>query len=458
MKVEKRNSASTRRVLIGMITDTAVCAGIAAKWNGRLFLSRHDNLVAGWCVRHYTKFRKAPGKNIAGYFDRWSETKRDAELVQSIENFLSSLSSQSKEKLSSQYLLDLADEVFNRTMLEELRDEITAGIQSGEISKVVQKVEKFNRIEMGLGSTDTPLKDPAVVRTALSDMGDTLVKWDQKPLRQFFQRIFSREEFIAFIGKEKVGKSFWLQELSIQSVMNKRRTAFFEVGDQSRNQIIRRFAARLAGRPFRADEGCRYPVKMVPGDPPTITHEYKKFDQDMSPDEAEKAMLEFGKQYGASRLRMSVHPNMSISARGIDSILERWKESEKWVPDVVVVDYADILAPIDGKTESRDQINANWATLRQISQKYHCCVVTATQSDAASYDAKTLGRGNFTGDKRKNAHITAQVGINQTTAEQESGIARLNIIHGRDLEFSSEKCIYVATHLGIAQPAAFSSF
>jgi hypothetical protein len=80
-------------------------------------------------------------------------------------------------------------------------------------------------------------------------------------------------------------------------------------------------------------------------------------------------------------------------------------------------------------------------------------VVTATQADAQSYVASTLGKSNFSEDKRKLAHATAIAGINQTDDEKQFQIQRLNWIVLREQEFHTFKCLHVAGCLAIAQPA-----
>jgi replicative DNA helicase len=156
-------------------------------------------------------------------------------------------------------------------------------------------------------------------------------------------------------------------------------------------------------------------------------------------------------------LRLSCHPNSSITIEQIRSTTLAWS-LQGWTPDLVVIDYADILAPCNGHAETRDQINETWKRMRRLSQELHCCVVTATQADAASYSADNLDMTNFSEDKRKFAHVTAMVGINQNGEEKTKQIQRLNYLVLRDSEFTSEKQVVIANALKIAHPTVCSSF
>ena len=144
----------------------------------------------------------------------------------------------------------------------------------------------------------------------------------------------------------------------------------------------------------------------------------------------------------------------TISANGIKSILLNWARLG-WVPSVICIDYADILAPTFGGAgvDSRHQVNATWQALRGISQEFHACVVTATQTNAASYDKELITRSNFSEDKRKNAHVTAMLAINQDMkTEKPNGIQRINIVQLREDYFSSEEQLLVAGNFALANP------
>ena len=150
--------------------------------------------------------------------------------------------------------------------------------------------------------------------------------------------------------------------------------------------------------------------------------------------------------------RLSCHSNSSLSLDYISSTVADMAR-EGWVADIVVIDYADILAPPKGIKDTRDQINENWKQMRRISQDFHCLVLTATQADADSYTRKVLGRRNFSDDRRKHDHVTAMLGLNVTDEDKEYGITRVNWLDRRDDEFTEGRQVYVAGCLSIGCPA-----
>ena len=150
-------------------------------------------------------------------------------------------------------------------------------------------------------------------------------------------------------------------------------------------------------------------------------------------------------------LKLSCHPSGSINVTGIESRLNTW-ERAGWLPDIVIIDYADILAPLNGRLDKRHQVDETWRELRGLSQKRHICVITASQADAASYRIKTLDKSNFSESKTKLAHVSAFIGINALPNEKDMQLRRLNYIVRREEAFSEQECLYVAGCLSIANP------
>lgn len=151
---------------------------------------------------------------------------------------------------------------------------------------------------------------------------------------------------------------------------------------------------------------------------------------------------------------MVTKPNKDMSVSNIVSQLDIWETFDGFVPDVVIIDYADILKgePGDERKETRDQQNGTWQALRALSQKKHCLVITATQTDAAAYDTKDLKLKNFSEDKRKYSHVTVMPGLNQTEEEKDRGVMRVNILLAREEVFDIRRMVHVLQCLQIGRP------
>jgi hypothetical protein len=396
-------------------------------------------------------------------FQTWSEEKeRDKETVDLIERFLNALSDQyrsARSEINPQYIIDKSGKYFQRVQLEKLKEDLEEELDAGNLEDAHNLIHKYRPVAIGAGVNSYLINDMESVRVSLSNKKETqvLLKYPDA-LGDFFGDTFERDSFVSFEGPEKRGKSFWLFDVVWRTMLEKRKVALFSVGDMSKNQVIRRFAARAAFRPFKAGT-IKLPKKINRKESdlvPIIQHKEKTFDKPMKWSEAWKAFQEWGKALrGTDYIRLSVHPNSTISAEGIHETINLW-QNEGWVPDVVVIDYADILAPINAKEAKIEQIDETWRYLRRMSQELHCCVVTATQTNRESYKAKTISMQHAANDKRKRAHVTASIGLNQDNDEKAIGVYRLNYIVRREEDSNPNHRVFTASCLGIGNPAVLS--
>ncbi len=469
MKVEElRNGSQERRVLSGMITDKTVLGRVVGQWDGKLFESRWANIVGGWCVDYHKRLSAAPGRAVESLFDDWSNTQPDDATVKLVDRFLAEMSAdydRNGDALNSEYLIDLAGKHFNAVREARLAESIQTHLASGKNSE--QLINDYRRVELGVGSAIDVLEDKAALYAAFdADTNRPLVPY-RDDLGTFFGRTFCREGFVSFMAPEKVGKSYWLLDVAYTAVKDRKKVAFFEVGDLGREEMIKRIAVRVTGTPELSPNGkwpcevrkptaIRRPKKEDPIAP--VEYEDLTFKRAITADETWEAYEEFKRGFIKSKRvfwKMSNHPNFTIDVPGIRSIIDGWIQNN-WIPDVVIIDYADILALPKGK-DRRDQINDNWMQLRRMSQELHCLVVTATQTNRESYDKTIADRRHVSEDKRKLAHVTAMVSINTSGKEKDAQIFRLNYAVRRKGHYSPGRSVFCASCLALSQPAVVAA-
>ena len=467
MMVTTSRGNTDRTIVAAMAVNRRVLGAVAARWEPNLFPSRWTNLVASWCVGYYKKYGRPPSRALAVSFDKWSQSKkRDQETVNRIAEFLRDLSKDAqkvRKSLNPDFVIDLAAEHFTAAKLRLLSEDLNELVEDGEVHKARALVDGFRPVDMGKGGGVNFFNDKEAVFRVFDRKTDPLIRFPGA-LGTFFEPAMERERFVCVEGPTSVGKSWLLQEFAVTAVEQKRRVAFFGVGDMTQDQYGTRLLMRVARRPFNAtapNRPLKIPRDMVPSasGPPQVLYDEKSFRKPMDREKAWGACKKFVEPWGDGEVffKLSCHVNDSINVSQIRTILDGWAR-DGWVPDAVVVDYADVLAPLDGRAETRDQINATWKALKAMSQTYHCLVITASQTDADSYNAKALTKSNFSNDRRKNDHVDAMIGINQTEPEKDAGVYRFNYLKARDWEYGESKFLYVAGCLALARPFMYSSF
>jgi hypothetical protein len=452
MRVDRKKGSAERRILIGMIVDEILLGRISSKWTDNMFRSKWANLVARWCLWYYNKYKKAPMKHIESLYEKWSEKAADKSAADLVAKFLSSLSEEYetlKEESNTDYLIDLAGNHFNQVVIERLLEKAQDEIDDGQVDTAHSLIISHNRIEMGMGKGINVFEDKEALKKAFESRKEPLVKYGGD-LGKFFGDAFERGGFLSFMAPEKRGKSFWLADVAFRAVLQRRKVVLFEAGDMGEDSVIRRLAVRASQHPRKAGR-VRIPtkIKFREDKPVRVKGGNVDFDEGLSWRKSWKAFEKVMKKAHHkskrkdTRFKLSAHPNSTLSVKGIESILQEW-EVEDWVPDIIIIDYADILNMNYPRLEGRDSINETWKQLRSLSQKHHCLVVTATQADSASYGKNTINMSNFSEDKRKLSHVTGMIGINWVVL--------------REAPYLENRCVYVAGCLDVANPALVSAF
>lgn len=440
MKVSKLDGRREREALTGLIVSDAVAGALASRWQPNSFPSKWSNLIAGWCVDFYKKHHKAPGRAVQSLYADWAEQNGDPDAGRLVSRFLEALSDDWEshaDGLNADHLIDQTGKLVLETRLRALRDEIDARLEAGQADKAKAAVTGFSAADLsGPGGTNLLNSEETVMAVFNQERSEVLVEYPDA-LGLFFGDSFARNSFVAFSGPEKSGKSMNLLDLAVMAVEQRRKVAWFDVGDMTEDQVAERFLVRLARRPTTTDTGTwpvtvRKPLSIAPpaapGEAPRVEFKELKFKRPLGFKDAWAACCDFMEKKVRSKkshLRLSCHPNSSVSVSDIRGILSSWALGG-WAPDVVIIDYADILAPVDRKAERRDQINDSWKAMRALSQELHILVATASQTNRESYRARTIRMEHAGEDKRKWGHVTAAWGISASEEEEDLQVRRLN--------------------------------
>lgn len=461
MRIKTLDGKEERQILLGLVVSDQVLTRIADKYEKDLFRNKWANLVAGWCVKFYQNYRKAPGKQIEGIFTRWAEKNEDKTTIELVELFLDSLSKEyDGAEINAEYLTDRAAEYFNKVKLRKTLQDSLDLLDSGQYDDAETKVGSYGRIEMGIEAGCKPLNETNCYRVANSEENEALITYPG-PLGNFFGNRLSRDNFIVFQAPEKGKKSFWLLDIVYRGLMERNKVLYLTVKDMSQKQVLDRWQARMTGYPTDLDDlrlgTYKYPrrMKRVKGDTsPTVIHKRVRTNGPLDESKVFKAQKLFRDTHLRSdRTFFHMRCLDSLSVGEIETIICRLRDYEGFVPDILVLDYIDVLDPPKHVKDFRHQVNHIWGDLSSLRLKYHCLLVSATQGDANSYNTVQT-RSNFSEDKRKLGHVSGMIGLNQMQKDEKYQLMNLNWIAMRGVR---PRSVWTAGCLSLSNPAIIST-
>ena len=508
-----------RRIVTGLIVSQDFIERIHPFWNPMFFESPELQMVADWCLTYFNQYRKAPDSSIQDlYMDNVKMGRVGKADAKYIEQLLGGLSDDygRGNLFNSVYLYDKTIQYFKAKELELHNRRIQSLIDAGDVEEA-EKVattyapSMFEQVVVGLDLSQKSALD-AVERAFTSAYVPVLSY--PGALGQMWNEHLIRGGFFTLLAPEKRGKSFMLMEMALRAVRQKANVAYFEAGDMTQAQVLRRICIYISQRSDkdkycqghfrpvgdcllnqvdncnRADRNCTHGIFEAPLEGveknlaqylniETLREKYRKYPKYLPCDSlscndrkgsiwiqevlktraltaptAKKALRKFFKRY-RRRFKLINYSAGTLTVSEIRRVLDLWERQDGFVPDIIVIDYSDLLSADDGKTSDfRHRQDHVWKSLRALSQERHVLLLTATQADADSYKKGRLSLSNFSEDKRKLAHVTAQYGLNQDPQgrEKKLGIMRINEIVVREGEFSPDNEVTVLQDLAIGRP------
>lgn len=425
------------------------------------------HLIVDWCLAYYEEYRDAPKARIETLYYGWTQSEPDEELQESVSDLLEDISNEyeTTDDINVAFLLDVLSKFLSKKKLNSLQEELDGSLSRGDTQAAIEAVTNYRTIELG-ESAGFSLNDDKIWDQAFAEASSPLIDLPGAA-GLFLGKALTRDAFLAVLSPEKRGKTWWLLEFAIRGVFARKKVAFFQVGDLSQGQIVMRMGVRLAGVPqYREDCGRILIPKKIERDEDEelgvrVGYNREKRKKCLTKKIAKIARTNFFRSCGIpptkDYLMTSVHANSSINIKGIDSILDRWAIEKGFIADIILIDYADILAPEEVKKDGRDMINDTWKAMRRLSQERHALVITATQANAASYDAHLMTMKNFSEDKRKFAHVTGMFGLNQTPEEKEAQIIRLNWLVLRNASYNPKRVLWTGNCFTIGRALTCSA-
>lgn len=458
MRTEARDGSQERRILIAACTSTPFLARIV-KLGKDPFRSKYSNIVWEWCRRHFAAYQIHLGQDAMGYFEEYcSKHPNEKEMKSTLERFLISLSTQAEkeENVNVEFLLDLAERTFNEVALERSHEIVRSKLEKGDIEGALQAQQAFKKVDLKSATHINILKDSIAVQAALNEQANTLITYPGAA-GEFFGNELAQDSFVAFMAMAKGGKSQMLLDIAWNGMRQGHKVAYFQIGDLSKNQIMRRFSRRAVRKPLHP-KTVRWPtsILLAQGESlASVEHENRVFETDMDWKEAEAAFKKAQIKSKTGDIRLSCHPTMSVTINDIAAKVSQW-DDEGYSPPIIIIDYMGNIAPVDPRQIPNLQTSHTWALARQLSEKRNCLVVTANQSNAEGFRSYILTRRHFADSKMVLAHVTAFLGINQTNEEQYRHIMRLNFVCRREDNLPETHCLHSAQCLDFNMPLCIS--
>ena len=499
-----------RQIIQGLIVSDEYFKAVQHIFRIDLITTPYICTVAKWVSRYYQQFKKAPGIHIEDIFKKEEkEGNIEEDELSLIEDLLSSLSEdyERAEQFNVEYLLDQTEKYLETKNLEFVAKSVSNSLSKNALVDAQRTILNYKSLSIRSEKIVDPLSNSEEMAKAFETSSTPLFRLPGAA-GKFLDDLFIPDSFVTLLGPEKRGKTWMLIEMSIAARRAGRNVAFFAAGDMTRAQMLVRYGIRFTGRSNRQKFCKEIKVPCLDcyqnqtgsceespsgGKERVIrnseTKEYISWDEDndystciecfrdekrferyqpaawfkirdpvkvLEWSEATKQGEIYQRRWGKkAKLLIEAYPNESLTISEIKKKLGIWELEIGFVPDVLIIDYMDLLVPEKGE-QFRHQQNSIWAGIRGLSQQRHCLVISASQSDAASYYSKWITMKNFSEDKRKFSHVTGMITMNQLPEEKKRGVMRLGKLAVREDECNENQYVTILQSLAQGRQLTYS--
>ncbi|MMZ43658.1 Replicative DNA helicase [compost metagenome] len=161
-----------------------------------------------------------------------------------------------------------------------------------------------------------------------------------------------------------------------------------------------------------------------------------KRDLDYMKDNPEKTLMALMniQKINKGKLIIKKYKTNECSVNSIRSHLTRLKMEKGFVPDLIIVDYGDLLQPRRTYSDKRFELESIYLDLRDLGDEFSCPVWTASQANRGALDKKIITLADLAEAFNKANIADFMVALCQTVEEKRDLIMRWHIAKFRDGE------------------------
>lgn len=447
-----------------------------------------------WTLDYFEQFGEAPKRHIQSIFDIEKEHLDDAEM-DIIQVFLKTLSKNYVEDqgINEEYLLHQTLGYFRKREVEIRVENAGRLIAVGKIDKAEEELLKIKKVVRATSDWSNPF-DTEKIHEVFDERNKGIFRFPGA-LGDLFGDL-ERGWFIAILGAFKKGKSFLLQEAAVIGALSGLRVVFIslEMKDKNINErLYKRITAfgdegtkdhavpvfdcksNQTGICTKGSRQNRITLYDGTSDMPEFTfdmdyrpccvckgvkgdrdYEVASWFEKMTKDEftaknVNKKLKSFKRMHG-DNIRVKCYPRFSASINDIKRDLDLLEQTEGFIPDLVVVDYADILRP-DGKStgEVRHGLDDVWKNLAAMAAERSVILFSASQGNRGSLYKDDVDSTDLAEWIGKLGHVDVFAAINQNATEKRIGVMRIGLLAHRHVAFHEKDQTMILQSLSLGQ-------
>lgn len=359
---------------------------------------------------------------VRDYYDKYTKLPTDDFIVQDIkavktarenlsdyEDELQCINSVNKDCLSNDtYLLDIVEQFAKKEAMKSAIAESIQLIKEDRVEEVEALVKEALLVNRDVDTGQEYFEDLSGRWDRVFNSEETYkYKTILPSIDKSLEGGLGARELAMVVAPPGVGKSLWLVNQGVQSMIDGKKVLYISL-EMGEDKIAQRFDSVM-----------------------TLVPQYKL--KEASNQLTVKERLEiFQKEFKGSQLIIKEYPQTITSTNTIRSLLVQLKNFNEFVPDLLIVDYLELLQPVrDIQQEHLAQQRIS-EELRGLGQEFDMLVWTATQTNRQGRMVKVITDAELADSYGKIRTCDLAISLNQTEEEFDQGRMRAFVMKSRN--------------------------
>ena len=361
-----------------------------------IFTEPVRKIVCRKVLDFYSSYQDAPGYEIFLIEEKKDKKNIEKELLIYLENLL-------EMSVNRDFVLSELNSFVRKMELVRVLDDSEELLRMGRLDEIEKRL--YSTLNKGIKDLNLGrdyLLDGLMAYSKKEYNKGVIIGIDRIDRKGLENKGLEPERVACFMGAPKGKKSWTLVHMVIQAALQGFRVLLVSC-ELNTDEIIGRLDTIIS----------RKELAEILNDPQRIIAIRKK-------------IMRFG-----GGIRIKDFPNYSITVRDIEASIDQLELVEGFSPNVVIIDYADLLKPEEKYKEGRDKYDDVFKGLKRMSSVRKILIITATQAVRASIKRNRKWKWDVSEDIRKMAHVDYMFGLSHPTDKLADSVLRVDLVANR---------------------------
>jgi hypothetical protein len=401
---------------------------VAMRVTPELFTTRHFRTIAKAAIDHISRYGESPKNHLPDILESelnkgeasavlWKQIGRMEEIYPEVQ---------------PDYVTDQLDQFISLHKIRLALATAAEHVQKGDLIKAQEAMHVIDvgtKMEPGIWMNEADQALRFLDKTEDDEFNLGIQALDSRGVRP------ARKTMLVIMAPKKRGKSMGLINIGKQAAYIDRKNVLHITLEMSEDDVAKRYTQSICGwtAAEAAEKALRIPLFKRDDRGNYIGMDFDLITPTMLNRQTRKEAAQRLRTVsrGNRRLLIKEFPTASLTTSQLIMFLEYLKRTEKFEPDMLIIDYANLMHM--NAAQVRTETGRIFRELRGIGMARNLAVVTATQGNRLSETSRIVGSTHVSEDWSVMGTADIVLTICQTPEEKEKRLARLLVAAARSV-------------------------